>query len=68
MTHTPEQFETQVETIHRYQRENDMLTKRVGVLEHKDEHAQAYIIKIKAQNASLMAQLTLEAKAEWAFK
>ena len=68
MTHTPEQFETQVETIHRYQRDNDRLTKERDALRHKDEHAQAYIAKIKTQNASLMAQLTPEAKAEWTFK
>jgi hypothetical protein len=61
------QLETQSETITRYARENDRLTKERDALRHKDQHAQAYIIKIKKLNADLTAQLTPEAKADWIF-
>lgn len=50
----------QDETITRYQRENDRLTKRVEKLESNNDHAQAHI-------ARLEAQLTPQAKAERAF-
>lgn len=57
----------QAETITRYQRENDGLTRRVDMLQDRVDHSQAYIAKLKAQRAELKAQLTPEAKAEWIF-
>ena len=63
-----EQHAQQEETITRYQRENDRLTKRAEFWENKDTHAQAYITKLKARCKELEAQLTKEAKADWVFE
>ena len=60
--------DTQAETITRYQRDNDALTKHVAMLQGRVDHSQAYITKIKAENAALKAQLTPEAKADWIFE
>ena len=63
-----DQIETQAETIIRYQRDNDGLTKRVEALQSRSDHAQAYIAKQKGIIADLEARLTPEAMADWIFE
>lgn len=60
--------DTQADTITRYQRQSDNQARRIDKLQSMYDDSQAYITKIKSENAALKAQLTPEAKAEWIFE
>jgi len=46
----------------------DRLNHQLAVISKRDEHAQAYIVKLQKRVADLEAQVTDEARAEWIFR
>ena len=46
----------------------DRLNHQLAVISKRDEHAQAYIVKLQKRVTDLEAQVTVEARAEWVFR